>query len=147
MSETEHSTRDRFWTTEFESFYDPKTGFDIDGAWIDMNEPASVRRSRFPLSLFPVFSARLVGQFCVYPCDDPLAQAIADKLPPSRNTPPPASNAPILGEATVKPAKREASSHAGEDLLNPPYAINNTAGELSSRTVYVGPSFIDILTY
>jgi hypothetical protein len=32
----------RFWTGEFERFYDPKTGFDIDGVWIDMNEPSSV---------------------------------------------------------------------------------------------------------
>src|ERR1700677_3758640 len=34
----------RFWTGEFESFYNPVSGFDIDGAWIDMNEPSSVRR-------------------------------------------------------------------------------------------------------
>ena len=35
-------TRFRFWTSEFERFYNPETGFDIDGAWIDMNEPTSV---------------------------------------------------------------------------------------------------------
>src|SRR6266702_3345065 len=40
----------RFWTSEFESFYNPKTGFDIDGAWIDMNEPASVRRRIVPVA-------------------------------------------------------------------------------------------------
>lgn len=36
-------TRFRYWTSEFERFYNPETGFDIDGAWIDMNEPTSVR--------------------------------------------------------------------------------------------------------
>jgi hypothetical protein len=34
----------RFWTGEFHRFYNPETGFDIDGVWIDMNEPSSVRR-------------------------------------------------------------------------------------------------------
>ena len=40
----ESPNRFRFWTSEFERFYNPATGFDIDGAWIDMNEPTSVRR-------------------------------------------------------------------------------------------------------
>ena len=31
-----------YWTEEFQSFYDSKTGSDIDGSWIDMNEPSSV---------------------------------------------------------------------------------------------------------
>ena len=35
-------TSDSYWTNEFKMFYDPKTGLDIDGAWIDMNEPSSV---------------------------------------------------------------------------------------------------------
>lgn len=31
-------------------------------------------------------------------------------------------------------------NHVGGDLLNPPYSINNAAGVLSNRTVYVGLS-------
>ena len=31
-----------YWTNEFAMFYSPDTGIDIDGAWIDMNEPSSV---------------------------------------------------------------------------------------------------------
>ena len=31
-----------YWTNEFKMFYSPDTGLDIDGAWIDMNEPSSV---------------------------------------------------------------------------------------------------------
>ncbi|KAI9462524.1 glycoside hydrolase family 31 protein [Russula earlei] len=104
-----------YWTGEFESFFDPGTGFDIDGAWIDMNDPAS---------------------FCEYPCDDPFAQAIANNLPPPRTSPPPDPNAPIFRSASAKHVKRGTPSHADDDLLNPPYAIDNAAGALSSRTVY-----------
>jgi alpha-glucosidase (family GH31 glycosyl hydrolase) len=32
-----------YWNNEFQLFYNPATGIDIDGAWIDMNEPSSVR--------------------------------------------------------------------------------------------------------
>ena len=31
-----------YWSNEFELFYNPDTGVDIDGSWIDMNEPSSV---------------------------------------------------------------------------------------------------------
>lgn len=31
-----------FWTGEFERFFDPDTGIDVDGAWLDMNEPSNV---------------------------------------------------------------------------------------------------------
>ncbi|KAG8814457.1 hypothetical protein FRC18_001947 [Serendipita sp. 400] len=36
-----HPSANAFWTEEFKRFFDPKDGFDIDGVWIDMNEPAS----------------------------------------------------------------------------------------------------------
>lgn len=31
-----------YWNDEFERFYNPENGVDIDGSWIDMNEPANV---------------------------------------------------------------------------------------------------------
>jgi alpha-glucosidase (family GH31 glycosyl hydrolase) len=31
-----------FWAGEFQRFFNPDTGFDIDGVWLDMNEPSSV---------------------------------------------------------------------------------------------------------
>lgn len=31
----------RYWQDEFKRFFDPQTGVDIDGLWIDMNEPSS----------------------------------------------------------------------------------------------------------
>ena len=106
-----------------------------------MNEPASVRRSHFRLSFRGSHTrGSFVGQFCVYPCDDPFAQAVANDFPPSRTTPPPNPTAPIFPNGNAGHEKRETPSHAGDDLLNPPYAINNTAGVLSDRTAYVGPS-------
>ena len=79
-----------------------------------------------------------VGQFCIYPCDDPFAQAAAQGFPPPRDSPPPNPNATIFSNAGLAHAKRAAPSDAGEDLLNPPYAIDNAQGVLSSRTAYVG---------
>lgn len=31
-----------YWTNEFRLFYNATDGIDIDGAWIDMNEPSNV---------------------------------------------------------------------------------------------------------
>ncbi|KAF8267580.1 alpha-glucosidase [Lactarius quietus] len=109
-----HPKVGQFWTGEFESFYDPEAGFDIDGAWIDMNEPSN---------------------FCEEPCDDPYVQAAANDLPPPRTVLPPMQYGvmyaqPVTYVKRVTPSDRD----AGEDLLNPPYAIDNAAGSLSNRT-------------
>ncbi|KAI0317397.1 alpha-glucosidase [Amylostereum chailletii] len=111
-----HPNVTEYWNNEFKNFYSPDTGIDIDGAWIDMNDPAS---------------------FCEYPCDDPFGQARLQDLPPPRTTAPPPPDAPIFGQNTSTAfRKREAPSHDGEDVLSPPYAIDNAAGALSSRTGY-----------
>lgn len=31
-----------YWNGEFEQFHNPKNGIDIDGSWLDMNEPTNV---------------------------------------------------------------------------------------------------------
>lgn len=51
-----------YWNDEFASFFDPKTGVDIDALWIDMNEPSN---------------------FCDFPCTDPAAFAGSAGDPPS----------------------------------------------------------------
>lgn len=38
-----HPNITTFWSREFRIFFDKDTGVDIDGVWIDMNEPANVR--------------------------------------------------------------------------------------------------------
>lgn len=51
-------------------------------------------------------------------------------MPPPRNTPKPDPNTPIFTNSnTTQMVKR--------DLLNPPYAINNANGPLSSKTAFV----------
>ncbi|KAI0761474.1 alpha-glucosidase [Trametes elegans] len=104
-----------YWTNEIKLFYDPDTGLDIDGVWIDMNEPAS---------------------FCNYPCTDPFAQAEEQDLPPARATLPPDHDTPIFGNAQSRNRKRVDHSH--DDVQNPPYAIANAAGTgaLSDKTAY-----------
>ncbi|KAI0792610.1 alpha-glucosidase [Abortiporus biennis] len=97
-----------YWTNEFKLFYDPTTGLDIDGAWIDMNEPSS---------------------FCNYPCTDPFQQAKDQNLPPPRSSSPPDPNAPIFGNDTASKliALQKRVDHSGDDLQNPHYAIANAA--------------------
>ncbi|KAG7453201.1 glycoside hydrolase family 31 protein [Guyanagaster necrorhizus] len=107
-----HPDIQEYWSQEFEQFYNPGQGLDIDGAWIDMNEPSN---------------------FCVLPCEDPYQQAQEQALPPPRTSLPPDHNAPIFGNSTSA-SKRELAKR--DDLLDPPYAINNAAGELSSKTAW-----------
>ena len=128
-------------------------------------------------------------QFCRLPCDDPFQQAIDQKMPPPRNTPPPDPSAPIFTKSSSNSNKRSflnppyisllqqdmsmqfcplsfdnlfqpvvdlhmptcnivppdtapvftdsSRSMSKVDLLNPPYAINNAAGALSSLTAFV----------
>ena len=49
--------------------------------------------------------------------------------------PPPAHDTPIVGDQKIT-AQNE---RCVEDILNPPYAMNNGAGPLSSRTSWVRP--------
>ena len=102
----------RSWASEFESFYSPKTGIDI------------IEHSN-PLDYLPIHAL----QPCNLPCDDPFQQVIEQSMPPRAN-PPLDPNTPIFGDSVSKMAKRWPS----EDYFSPPYAINNAAGALSSKT-------------
>lgn len=54
-----------YWNGEFDSFFDPETGVDIDALWIDMNEASN---------------------FCYYPCSDPEGFARTAGDPPQPPT-------------------------------------------------------------
>ncbi|EGN96446.1 glycoside hydrolase family 31 protein [Serpula lacrymans var. lacrymans S7.3] len=110
-----NSDTQSYWSKEFQMFYSPETGIDIDGAWIDMNEPSS---------------------FCVYPCEDPFAQAITQGLPPNRTDPIPNPDTPIFGNSTYK-GWRKRDEDSGFNIVNPPYNIENAAGALGSLTANV----------
>ena len=107
-----HPSVQAFWNNEFQIFFNPKDGIDIDGVWIDMNEPAS---------------------FCRYPCLDPYAEAAALGLPPPRNSLPPP---PVFVREPARGRKPERSLENAEvDLLEPPYTIGNDQPFISDHTV------------
>lgn len=114
-----------WWNGEFNIFFSPESGVDIDGLWIDMNEASN---------------------FCPYPCTDPAGYAIENDLPPS--PPPVRSNPrPLPGfpsdfqpsgsKRSVKRASTKGKKVGlpGRDLINPPYQIANAAGSLSNKTI------------
>ncbi|KAE9385783.1 hypothetical protein BT96DRAFT_949592 [Gymnopus androsaceus JB14] len=105
-----------YWTNEFRLFYNATDGIDIDGAWIDMNEPSN---------------------FCVLPCTDPFEQAVEMDLPPGRSTPPPDPNTPIFGNLfDISSSSALEKRDYQVNLLTPPYAIQDAAGALSLLTSF-----------
>jgi len=133
-----HENATDYWTEMFHDNFNPETGVDIDGVWIDMNEPAS---------------------FCRQGCNP-------DREAKNRNLPPksPAVREPprsipgfpfntsrevVITKITEQETLRELASrgldsqkhydvdHAADNLLSPPYKINNKApgGKLSDMTM------------
>ncbi|KAH9816984.1 glycoside hydrolase family 31 protein [Teratosphaeria destructans] len=56
-----HPNTQGYWNDQFQSFFSPDTGVNIDALWIDMNEASN---------------------FCHYPCADPEAEAVSLGDPP-----------------------------------------------------------------
>ncbi|KZS89841.1 alpha-glucosidase [Sistotremastrum niveocremeum HHB9708] len=110
-----HPNITEYWNNEFKLFFNPETGIDIDGAWIDMNEPAS---------------------FCSYPCLDPYAKARQRNFPPPRLTPPPKPDTPIFTPDNTFTAQY-GNNLERRSILDPPYEPFNAAGPLSERTAHV----------
>ncbi|EIN04606.1 alpha-glucosidase [Punctularia strigosozonata HHB-11173 SS5] len=120
-----------FWTAEFASFFNPSTGIDIDGAWIDMNEPSS---------------------FCVFPCTDPAQQAIEQNLPPQRTSSPPDPDTPIFGgtaSATASSSKATTASASSASAVSsvsvsassvPASSISTSATSASASSASVAAS-------
>ncbi|EGC44131.1 alpha-glucosidase [Histoplasma capsulatum var. duboisii H88] len=117
-----HPNTENYWVNEFAQFFDAQTGVDIDGLWIDMNEPAN---------------------FCTYPCEDSEKFAIDNKFPPElpamRPNPRPIPGLPSTFQPLHSGAKR-AGEHGhkmgllNRKLIDPPYKINNQAGSISNKT-------------
>ncbi|KAL2387339.1 hypothetical protein RJZ90_000078 [Blastomyces dermatitidis] len=117
-----HPNAENYWVNEFAQFFDTQTGVDIDGLWIDMNEPAN---------------------FCNYPCKDPEKYAVDNKFPPEppavRLNPRPIPGFPPVFQPPHSRAKRDGKhGHKqglpNRELINPPYKIRNQAGSISNKT-------------
>ena len=112
-------TTQQYWSGEFNRFFNPETGVDISGLWIDMNEAAN---------------------FCIYPCENATQWAIDNKFPPEprplRKTWPPLPGFPPDFQP---PQRRQASGSKkglpGRNLIDPPYEIQNAGGSLSNHTI------------
>lgn len=118
-----HPDIQKYWDKEFNEFFDPGTGVDIDGLWIDMNEAANM---------------------CPYPCPNPERYSKENDLPPEppsvRANPRPLPGFPSDFQPSSKRglAKREQGKKVGlpgRNLINPPYKIRNTYGPISMNTI------------
>ncbi|KFG87428.1 alpha-glucosidase [Metarhizium anisopliae] len=148
-----------YWNKEFDTFFNPATGVDIDYLWIDMNEPSN----------FCDFPCNNIDEVALqYPPPPPLVRSPPRELPgwpcdfqppgtkcddngikplPSRKKPRtvylyfpepmlsiPPLYFPLMEE--VKPGYRPFFlGFDNRDLINPPYTINNAWGVLPQKSL------------
>ena len=122
-----------YWNEQFEDFFHPTTGVDIDGLWIDMNEATN---------------------FCDWPCKEHQELASRGDTPSPALPPTLFSDSPQSDEAAFLSGPRTISSRlrntvrqatgskgnktglTGRDLIDPAYKIKNAAGSLSNKTIF-----------
>lgn len=127
-----------YWNREFDLYFDKETGVDIDGIWIDMNEPAS-----FCDELCEDPYGNLEG----YPPEPPKLREIPRELPgwpcefqpegtdcestssPEKRQVTPRSSIPADSPSLLFARQDDGSAMGlpGRDLLYPKYAIHNSA--------------------
>lgn len=121
-----------YWNGEFQRFFDEKSGVNIDGLWIDMNEASN---------------------FCPWPCKDPASYAEQNDLPPdapATRSPPrplpgfpkdfqPTTGGSVASKRSLDLESRDTKGQKvglpGRDLIAPLYQIANAAGSLSNKTI------------
>ena len=122
-----HPDIQKYWDGEFNAFFNPENGVDIDGLWIDMNEAANM---------------------CPYPCKNPEKYSEENDLPPEPPAVRPSNPRPLPGfpsdfqpSSSSKRCVVERDSQGDKtglpnrNLISPPYKIHNAAGSLSMKTI------------
>lgn len=122
-----HPDIQSYWNGEFNAFFNPENGVDIDGLWIDMNEAANM---------------------CPYPCKNPEKYSKENDLPPAPPAVRPSNPRPLPGFPSdfqpSSPSKRSLVKRGSKgekvglpnrNLISPPYKIHNAAGSLSMKTI------------
>ncbi|QVM10899.1 hypothetical protein D8B26_005550 [Coccidioides posadasii str. Silveira] len=112
-----HPNTQEYWNNEFELFFNPDTGIDVDALGIDMNEAAN---------------------FCDWPCEDTDAWVRSNDLPPDppamRPNPRPLPGFPPDFQPYISKRVNRIKQRDPE-LLKPQYEIHNAAGALSNQTI------------
>ncbi|KAJ4371297.1 hypothetical protein N0V83_004514 [Neocucurbitaria cava] len=134
----------QWWTDEFTTFFNPDTGINLDGIWVDMNEASN---------------------FCANQTCNPRQQAIDDGIPPvPTHSPRPNTGRPIPGfPADFQPTPSGSPSiksrhsrslsprqsggdmkgYPDRDWFYPEYHINSHRGNLTDYTIYTNTTNYD----
>ncbi|KAI5826310.1 glycoside hydrolase family 31 protein [Schizophyllum commune Tattone D] len=124
-----HEKTQEYWSLMYAHFFDPDTGIDADGSWIDMNEPSNVSPATPYPRMIQVADNPTPQMFDRDSDKDIFQQAKDGNLPPERNEAnKPDHDAPIFQNGTAK------RPLARRDIMDPPYDIDNAYGELSVKT-------------
>ncbi|KAK4150243.1 glycosyl hydrolases family 31-domain-containing protein [Chaetomidium leptoderma] len=105
-----------WWNNEIHTFYDPSTGIDVDGLWVDMDEASNMCPDTTCLT-----SASSITPLGWTPRRPPPRPRGRQALAPRQSSPPPTDSKLGL---------------PNRDLFNPTYRIASHRGALSSYTLY-----------
>ncbi|KAK0950431.1 hypothetical protein LTS01_025591 [Friedmanniomyces endolithicus] len=126
-----------YWNNEFDTFFSPATGVDIDALWIDMNEASNfcyVRAEPDGTFVFETINRTITTGGCNSTSQTGTVNITTSS--PSTSSKVPRDALAAHGAPLVKrQAAGDAVGMPGRDLLNPEYMINNAAGSLSNKTL------------
>ncbi|KAL6703672.1 hypothetical protein ACN47E_009446 [Coniothyrium glycines] len=124
----------RWWTDEIKASFNPDTGIDLDGLWVDMNEASN---------------------FCADQNCNPRQKAIDDRIPPQPRYPPrPNTGRPIPGfpesfqpisktSVARRQSEGDSKGYPDRDWFYPKYHINSHRGDLTQYTIYTNTTNFD----